>query len=102
MKKILHLNVKSQYYHDFLNGIKKEEYRLCNEYWRNRLEGKHYDEIHYKSGYPKNGSTDKISILPYNGYIKKTIRHEQFGDTEVEVYAIQLCWFNLWCENKKR
>lgn len=52
-KKILHLNVNGEYFDDVKSGTKGEEYRLFNDYWCKRLEGREYDEIHYKKGYPK-------------------------------------------------
>lgn len=38
--KHLHLNLKGEYFHAIRAGKKVEEYRLYNEYWRKRLEGR--------------------------------------------------------------
>jgi len=89
-KKILHLNVNGEYFDDVKSGIKGEEYRLFNDYWSKRLEGREYDEIHYKKGYPKNGDMSKTLIFPYNGYTVKTITHKHFGQEPVRVFAILL------------
>lgn len=90
MTKVLHLNVKSEYYDSFISGDKTEEYRICNEYWRKRLESKNYGVIHYKKGYPKNNDTNKIYKMPFNGFTKKIIQHKHFGDSPIMVYAIKL------------
>lgn len=92
MKKILHLNVKKCYFEEVKKGIKKFEYRLINEYWYKKLEISPvpYSEIHYKCGYPKNGDTSKIIIMPYKGFEVQEIKHELFGKNTVQVYAIKL------------
>lgn len=42
-----------------------------------------------KLGYPKADDFDKIIIVPYRGFEIQKIKHELFGDKEVEVYAIR-------------
>ena len=88
--KILHLNVKKEYFDDFLNGKKLFEYRLVNRYWINRLLKVHYDFIYYKCGYPKNGDMSKIRVIPYRGYEVEKILHKHFGDQLVRVFSIRL------------
>lgn len=84
------LNLKKEYFNDIKNGVKKEEYRLCNDYWKKRLENKKFDNVIIKMGYPKNTDLDKILVFPWNGYIIKNIKHKHFGDETVKVYAIQI------------
>lgn len=88
--KILHLNVKKCYFDQVLRGEKKFEYRLTSDYWRKRLQGVEYDEIHYKCGYPKKDDLTKIIVFPYLGYELQTITHEHFGKFQLEVFAIKL------------
>ncbi|MCF0171770.1 MAG: hypothetical protein HUJ87_14850 [Fusobacterium varium] len=88
-KKILHLNVKKEYFEMVKVGDKVEEFRFHNPYWIKKL-SKDYDYIYYKMGYPKNGDTEKILKFKYNGYSIRTIRHKEFGDEPVEVFAIRL------------
>lgn len=88
MKRILHLSVKSEYFLEVRDKVKAHEYRLQTEYWRKRLEGKQYDEVHIKLGYPKSSDADRIEIRPWKGYLESTITHKHFGDQPVSVYAI--------------
>ena len=85
---ILHLNLKGEYFDAIKSRNKPFEYRLKNEYWSKKLVGRHYDKVHFKSGYPKKDDADKIIILPYNGYEIQTITHKHFGEEPVEVFAI--------------
>jgi hypothetical protein len=83
---ILPLNAK--YFNQIKSGTKTEEYRLCNAYWRKRIEGKTYDRIVLTLGYPKKDDTDRRLVLPWKGYTKLTITHPHFGENPVAVYAI--------------
>jgi ASC-1-like (ASCH) protein len=88
MAKILHLNLKGEYFDDIKAGTKPFEYRLKDDYWINRLLGREYDEIHFKRGYPSKDALDKIIKVPYRGYELQTITHKHFGEKPVEVFAI--------------
>lgn len=89
-KKILTLNLKKEYFLEILNGKKKYEYRVRNNYWIKRLENKNFDEIHFKLGYPKKGDEDKTIIKPYIGYELQVISHKLFGEDNIEVFAIKI------------
>ncbi len=89
MKRVLHLPVKRVYFDQIKAGLKPEEFRLQNDYWKKRLEGRDYDEIHVKLGYPKAGDNSRILIFPWRGFVKKTIDHEHFGGL-AHVYAIKV------------
>ncbi|WP_455657249.1 hypothetical protein [Photorhabdus khanii] len=52
-KRILHLPVKKIYFDQIKSGEKSDEYRLVTEYWKKRLEGRDYDEVYVKCGYPR-------------------------------------------------
>ncbi|MGL5624886.1 ASCH domain-containing protein [Cetobacterium sp.] len=88
--KILTLNLKREYFEQIKSGIKTEEYRVCTPYWQKRLEGKSFDKIIIKLGYPKNSEIEKILEFKYLGYEIKTIKHKLFGNDPVKVYAIKV------------
>lgn len=50
----LALNLHKQWFDLIKKGRKKIEYRARSEYWAKRIEGKKYDEIHFRNGYRKN------------------------------------------------
>lgn len=83
----LHLNLKGEYFHAIKRGEKTHEYRLF-EKWRKRLEGKSFDQIFIKWGYPKSGDKERIITRPWLGYEVITLCHPHFGDHPVKVYAI--------------
>lgn len=90
---ILILNLKKKYFEEIKNGIKVEEYRELNSYWTKRILNKpkdYFKEIVIKSGYPKIGDIEKEIHFPWNGYEIKKIKHEHFGNEEIEVIAIKL------------
>lgn len=87
--KILILNLKKEYFEQIKSGEKKEEYREIKKYWIKRL-SKNYDEVHIKLGYPKKEDKDKVLKFKYNGFVKKIIKHEMFGEKEVLVFSIPL------------
>ena len=89
-KRVLHLPVKAVYFYQVKDGSKPDEYRLQTDYWRTRLVGRTYDEVHIKLGYPKKDDHDKIVIRPWKGYEEKSILHEHFGNKHVDVFAIKV------------
>lgn len=89
-KKILYLAVKGEYFDAMKSGAKKEEYRLVNAHWHNRLHGRHYDQIIITRGYPKRDDSEKRLVMPYEGYVIKTITHPHFGPEPVRVFAIKV------------
>lgn len=86
---VLYLNVKKEYFELVKAGDKVEEFRLYNEYWKTRL-SKKYDCICYMCGYPTKNDKDKRIYFEYDGYTIKTIKHKEFGDNYVKVFAIKL------------
>ena len=94
MKKILHLNLRKEYFIAIKEGRKDFEFRSANEYWRKRLVGANYDEVHFKLGYPKSDDNDRIIKKKYIGYEMRDIRHKHFGNedpssNQITVYAIK-------------
>ena len=47
----LSLNLKREFFDAIVDGTKKVEYRENKEYWRRRLIGRTYKEIHFRNGY---------------------------------------------------
>jgi hypothetical protein len=90
MPRVLHLSVKAKYFSEAKAGTKLFEFRLITNYWRTRLEGREYDEVHIKLGYPKAGDSSKILIRPWRGYEQQTITHPHFGADSVQVFAIRI------------
>ena len=84
------LPLKAIYFDAIRSGEKIEEYRLVNDYWRKRLEGREYDLIELTLGYPKAGDSSKRLIRVWRGYVVKTITHPHFGKRPVEVFAIKV------------
>lgn len=87
--RVLKLPVKAEYFNQIKAGTKTEEYRIIKEYWSKRLI-KEYDEVWVTLGYPSSDETDKIIKFKWTGYEIKKIIHKEFGNKEVEVYAIKL------------
>ena len=86
----LTLNVKGEYYQQFLDGDKPFEYRLYNDYWKKRLVGRTYNTIRYSLGYPKRCDEYRNTRMPYTGYEIQEINHPHFGNEPVKVFAIRL------------
>jgi ABC-type metal ion transport system substrate-binding protein len=86
-KDTLFIVIKGFYFDQIKAGSKKEEYRLVTEYWKKRIEGRQYSHIIFQRGYRKD--SPKMKVV-YNGYQKKNLKHEFFGDKGVYVYALQL------------
>lgn len=89
--KILHLNLKAEYFYQIKIREKYFEYRLINEYWSKRLVDKDYEAIFIKMGYPKSDDFGKIEVRPYRGYrIFNDFNHPHFGAKPVSVFAIRV------------
>lgn len=84
---ILFVVIKKKYFDLIKSGQKKEEYRLITEYWKKRIEGRDYSHIIFQVGYSK--TAERIKVV-YEGYCKRYIKHEFFGNKETKVYALQL------------
>lgn len=87
---ILHLPLKELYFLQIVEGEKLEEYRLKNDHWTKKLVGRHYDAMLLTLGYPKACDTSRRIVLPYFGYVEKTICHPHFGGDPVQVFAIDV------------
>jgi hypothetical protein len=73
------------------NGTKNVELRLATNYWRKKLCGRTYDEIHLCLGYPKRGDKEKTLRRKWIGSpAKENVLHEEFGDNPVDVFVIEV------------
>ncbi|EEQ4617839.1 ASCH domain-containing protein [Escherichia coli] len=86
----LQLAVKGEYFDAMILGEKTEEYRLCNDYWINRLVNRKYDRLIITKGYPKRDDSSRRIDAPYDGYEIKIITHPHFGDKPIKVFAIKV------------
>ncbi|PRC92623.1 ASCH domain-containing protein [Solimicrobium silvestre] len=94
----LYLNLKGEYFDQIKSGEKTHEFRLAST-WKKRLEGKAFDLIVIRRGYPKAGDKSKELIRVWHGYELKQITHPHFGNDPVLVYAIDVTvpyFFNLY------
>jgi hypothetical protein len=85
----LHLNLKGEYFDQIKSGEKTHEFRLVSV-WRKRIEGKQFERIIIRRGYPKLGDTSKELLRPWMGFEIREITHPHFGDKPVLVYAIKV------------
>ena len=88
--RVLHLNLKAEYFAQIASGTKPFEYRLCTPYWTKRLVGKHFDQVHVKKGYPPASDASRVLVRPWRGVEVQTISHPHFGPGTVQVYAIRV------------
>lgn len=88
--KILTLRLKAKWWDQIKAGTKSVELRLATPYWRKRLIGRHYDEIHLWCGYPTKSDTSKLLRRRWRLVAKERILHEEFGPEPVEVFCIDV------------
>ncbi len=103
MKPII-FNVTRQWYDLFASGVKREEYREFNEYWRRRLmyktliiepKFKQFSEVIIRCGYPPKGGFPETPDLHFDfvstevGYAKEGIGRELVGSKPVFVIKVK-------------
>lgn len=86
----LHLNLKAAYFEEIKAGVKLYEFRLQTPYWSRRLQGKCFNGIVLKKGYPRAGDSDRIIERPWRGFERQQITHSHFGTDSVAVFAIRV------------
>lgn len=86
----LHLPLKAEYFLAIQAGEKLEEYREVNPYWSKRLIGRDYKSMVLTWGYPKGDDSARRIVLPYFGYVIKTLTHPHFGPKPLQVFAIDV------------
>ncbi len=88
--KILRLNLKRKWFEQIKSGIKNEEYRLVNDYWRKRLVGREYDEIHLCLGYPKAGDEFRMIKRKWAGFTVGMVMSSEYGGMPVNCFKIDV------------
>lgn len=88
--KVLRLHLKRKWWIKIKSGEKSTELRLATDYWRKRLIGRHYDEIHLLLGYPKKDDKSRVLKRKWTLVSKETVLHEEFGANPVEVFVIDV------------
>lgn len=88
--RILRLNLKRKWWEQIRDGEKTVELRLATEYWRKRLIGREYDEIHLCLGYPKRGDEIRTLRRKWRMVAKERVLHEEFGPEPVDVFCIDV------------
>ncbi len=86
--KVLTLRLKAKWWDQIASGAKTAELRLVTDYWKKRLVGRSYDEIHIWKGYPPKTDTSKLLVRPWRGVTTDSIVHEEFGPNPVDVFFI--------------
>ena len=84
------LPLKREFFDAIKAGTKPEEFRLRNDYWSRRLEGKTFDRVVLTLGYPKRDDHARRIVLPWKGYRECQITHPLFGADPVDVFAINV------------
>ncbi len=90
MPKTLYLHLKSEYFYEVAAGQKTEEFRLVSQYWDKRIGNRKYDFVEIVCGYAKKQDFAMRITFCWNGVVKKTITHKNFGPNPVEVFAVSL------------
>lgn len=62
-RQFLNLTLHKVWFDKIASGEKSEEYREQKAHWQKRLEGKHYDEIHFRNGYAKDAPQMRVECL---------------------------------------
>ena len=75
--KILRLTLHRKWFDDIVAGKKKIEYREIKPYWTQRLDGKSFDEIHFRNGY---GSHRPFIRVECNGISKNSCYNIHLGE----------------------
>ncbi len=87
---ILTIAVKKEYFEAIRASEKLFEYRVMKEYWKKRLEGREYKEVHITLGYPPKEDLSRRMQFRWKGFKVQEIQHKEFGELPVNVYAIDL------------
>lgn len=84
------LRLKAKWWDQIAAGVKSIELRRATEYWRLRLAGRQYDEIHLWRGYPPGDRVDMLLRRRWVSALARTVTHPEFGPDPVEVFEIDV------------
>lgn len=90
--KVLYLPLKKKWFDQIKSGSKLLEYRVRNDYWKKRLEGKSFDKIILTLGYPKRDDEERRIERPWRGYEIQTITHPEWLNFPTECFCIIVNW----------
>jgi hypothetical protein len=62
-KRILSLNLMRKYFDAIADGTKNTEFREYKPHWRVQLEGRDYDEVHFRNGYSAKAPFMSVQFL---------------------------------------
>ena len=93
---VLTLPVKGVFFKQIRSREKPEEYRLYDDYWRKRIEGKSFGFVEVTHGYPKKNDLSRRVRRRWKGYTIKMITHPHFGKDPVKVFAIDVTGANYF------
>ncbi len=68
IKSILYLNLRREFFAAIAARSKRIEYREQTPYWKKRLEGRHYDLVHFRNGYATKASKMWVEFLGLRRY----------------------------------
>lgn len=60
---VLHLNLHREFFAQIAAGTKRTEYRQRTDYWKTRLEGRHYEVIQFRNGYATDAPEMQVEFL---------------------------------------
>lgn len=86
----LTLHLKKKWWDQIHSGKKKAEYRLATPYWKKRLEGRDYEHIILKLGYPKEDNDSRSMIFAWNGASLTNVISSEWNYESKRVYEIPL------------
>ena len=61
-KRVLQMNSSKECFAEISSGRRRKEYRPVKPFWSSRLEGKSYDEIHFRNGYGKAAPSARVEF----------------------------------------
>lgn len=67
-KSVLHLNLRREFFAAIAARSKRIEYREQSPYWKKRLEGRHYDVVHFRNGYATKAPEMWVEFLGLRRY----------------------------------
>jgi hypothetical protein len=86
----LYLVVKSEAFEAIQNGYKKEEYREIKEYWKTRIEGKHFNHVEFRNGYQADCKTMLVELRGISKGMPNPDLCLGIIPTDKEVYILRL------------
>lgn len=75
--RVLQLKASKECFAEIISGNRQFEFREIKPFWSSRLDGKDYDEIHFRNGY---SSTAPLARLKFGGVsIRQHAGHDMYA-----------------------